>query len=128
MRVVLCCDVCASLAAFYSLLQHELTCFFHPSFLLPPSSFTLLPSSFLLPYSPHPLDARPYIMCEYAHAMGNSGGQLDLYWGNIWDKSMPRIQGGFIWDWVDQGIVWKGERNYIVKSLKWDWVDQGIGL
>ena len=66
-------------------------------------------------------------MCEYAHARGNSGGQLDLYWGNIWDKSMPRIQGGFIWDWVDQGIVWKGERNYIIKSLKWDWVDQRIG-
>ena len=45
--------------------------------------------------------------------MGNSGGQLDLYWDNIWDTRKPRIQGGFIWDWVDQGIVWKGERNDI---------------
>ncbi len=46
---------------------------------------------------------RPYIMCEYAHAMGNSVGNLIDYWDLI--KAHPVLQGGFIWDWVDQGIA-----------------------
>ena len=46
--------------------------------------------------------ARPLIVCEYAHAMGNSVGNLKEYWAAI-DK-YPRMQGGFIWDWVDQGL------------------------
>ncbi|MGL5787702.1 MAG: glycoside hydrolase family 2 TIM barrel-domain containing protein [Bacteroidales bacterium] len=45
---------------------------------------------------------RPYIMCEYAHAMGNSTGNFKEYWDLI--RSSPHMQGGFIWDWVDQGI------------------------
>nr|MBP8305003.1 DUF4981 domain-containing protein [Phycisphaerae bacterium] len=45
---------------------------------------------------------RPYIMCEYAHAMGNSSGNMWLYWKEIYSK--PHLQGGFIWDWVDQGL------------------------
>lgn len=45
---------------------------------------------------------RPYIMCEYAHAMGNSGGNFQLYWDVI--RSSRNFQGGFIWDWVDQGL------------------------
>ncbi|MDW3194529.1 MAG: glycoside hydrolase family 2 TIM barrel-domain containing protein [Cytophagales bacterium] len=45
---------------------------------------------------------RPLIMCEYAHAMGNSTGNLQEYWAII-DK-YPSLQGGFIWDWVDQGL------------------------
>jgi len=44
---------------------------------------------------------RPYIMCEYAHAMGNSSGDLWSYWKLIYTK--PYLQGGCIWDWVDQG-------------------------
>jgi beta-galactosidase len=44
--------------------------------------------------------SRPLILCEYAHAMGNSSGNLWLYWDLIYDK--PFLQGGFIWDWVDQ--------------------------
>ncbi|MBI5387335.1 MAG: DUF4981 domain-containing protein [Verrucomicrobia bacterium] len=44
---------------------------------------------------------RPYIQCEYSHAMGNSSGNLWLYWNLIY--SMPHLQGGCIWDWVDQG-------------------------
>jgi beta-galactosidase len=47
-------------------------------------------------------DPRPLIMCEYAHAMGNSVGNFSDYW-EIIDK-YPKLQGGFIWDWVDQGI------------------------
>jgi len=45
---------------------------------------------------------RPVILIEYAHAMGNSVGNLEEYWDMI--RTYPRMQGGFIWDWVDQGI------------------------
>ena len=47
---------------------------------------------------------RPLIMCEYAHAMGNSVGNFSDYWELI--DAYPSLQGGFIWDWVDQGL-WK---------------------
>lgn len=46
---------------------------------------------------------RPLIMCEYAHAMGNSVGNLQDYWEVI--ERYPNLQGGFIWDWQDQGIA-----------------------
>ncbi|HEU0297266.1 MAG TPA: glycoside hydrolase family 2 TIM barrel-domain containing protein [Anaerolineales bacterium] len=49
-----------------------------------------------------PGETRPFIMCEYAHAMGNSPGNLKEYWEVI--EAHPRLRGGFIWDWVDQGI------------------------
>jgi beta-galactosidase len=45
---------------------------------------------------------RPYIMCEYSHAMGNSNGNFQEYWDII--MSSKHMQGGFIWDWVDQGM------------------------
>ncbi len=45
---------------------------------------------------------RPLIMCEYAHAMGNSTGNLQEYWDII--ETYSSLQGGFIWDWVDQGL------------------------
>lgn len=48
-------------------------------------------------------DQRPYVMCEYSHAMGNSVGNLQDYWDLI--ESEPQLQGGFIWDWVDQGLL-----------------------
>ncbi|MGC9397792.1 MAG: glycoside hydrolase family 2 TIM barrel-domain containing protein [Anaerolineae bacterium] len=47
-------------------------------------------------------ETRPIIMCEYAHAMGNGPGGLKEYWNAI--ARYPRLQGGFIWDWVDQGL------------------------
>ena len=46
---------------------------------------------------------RPIVMCEYAHAMGNSLGNLDEYWDLI--RSNDRLMGGFIWDWIDQGLL-----------------------
>jgi beta-galactosidase len=49
-----------------------------------------------------PGETRPYILCEYAHSMGNSTGNLKEYWDAV--ETYPRFQGGFIWDWVDQGI------------------------
>ncbi|KAI9019654.1 glycosyl hydrolases family 2, TIM barrel domain-containing protein [Hyaloraphidium curvatum] len=48
---------------------------------------------------------RPLILCEYAHAMGNSGGCLAGYWRRFRDRLNTRMQGGFIWDMVDQGIL-----------------------
>ncbi len=46
---------------------------------------------------------RPLILCEYAHAMGNSVGNYQEYWDEFY--AHPRMQGGFIWDWVDQGLL-----------------------
>ena len=45
----------------------------------------------------------PLILCEYAHAMGNSGGGLAEYWDAFW--RYEGLQGGFIWDWIDQGLL-----------------------
>lgn len=45
---------------------------------------------------------RPYIMCEYAHAMGNSTGNFKDLWDII--KTYDHLQGGFIWEWMDHGI------------------------
>ncbi len=50
---------------------------------------------------------RPLILCEYAHAMGNSVGNLIDYWDVI--EKYDHLQGGFIWDWVDQGLRKKTE-------------------
>lgn len=49
-----------------------------------------------------PEESRPLILCEYAHAMGNSLGSFEDYWNAF--REYPRLQGGFIWDWVDQGL------------------------
>lgn len=53
---------------------------------------------------------RPLILCEYAHAMGNSVGNLQEYWDII--EKYNVLQGGFIWDWVDQGLT-KKDKNGI---------------
>ncbi len=45
---------------------------------------------------------KPYIQCEYAHAMGNSMGGFKEYWDLI--RKYPKYQGGYIWDFVDQGV------------------------
>jgi beta-galactosidase len=45
----------------------------------------------------------PLIICEYSHAMGNSNGTLAEYWDAI--ESTPGLQGGFIWEWWDHGLV-----------------------
>ena len=59
---------------------------------------------YLARYAREP-QTRPYIMCEYAHAMGNSCGGLSNYWDTIY--KYPQLQGGCIWDWVDQGLLTK---------------------
>ncbi|MFO8001289.1 MAG: glycoside hydrolase family 2 TIM barrel-domain containing protein, partial [Marinilabilia sp.] len=53
--------------------------------------------------------SKPLIQCEYAHAMGNSVGNLQDYWDVI--ESHDVMQGGFIWDWVDQGLLTENEEG-----------------
>ncbi|WP_084253253.1 glycoside hydrolase family 2 TIM barrel-domain containing protein [Sphingomonas pituitosa] len=57
----------------------------------------------MLDYARHTEFAQPMIQCEYAHMQGNSGGNLINYWNAIYAHP-DRLQGGFIWDWVDQSM------------------------
>ena len=52
---------------------------------------------------------KPIVLCEYTHAMGNSNGSLDWQWEQFYAHT--HLQGGFIWDWVDQGLYDK-ERGW----------------
>ncbi|MBS1558507.1 MAG: DUF4981 domain-containing protein [Bacteroidetes bacterium] len=52
---------------------------------------------------------RPLILCEYAHMMGNSGGNLQDYWDAI--ETYPVLQGGFIWEWADQGLLYTNAKG-----------------
>lgn len=54
-------------------------------------------------YANDPHADRPLIQCEYAHAMGNSLGNFEDYWELI--RKYPILQGGCVWDWVDQGML-----------------------
>lgn len=58
-------------------------------------------------YAENPEKKRPYIMCEFSHAMGNSNGNFQEYFDVI--STNKKMQGGFIWDWVDQGLKTKTE-------------------
>ncbi|XAR63530.1 Beta-galactosidase [Bertholletia excelsa] len=53
-----------------------------------------------------PNESRPLILCEYSHAMGNSNGNIHEYWEAI--DSTFGLQGGFIWEWVDQALLKDG--------------------
>jgi beta-galactosidase len=75
--------------------------------------------------------ARPYIMCEYSHAMGNSNGNFRTYWDII--NSAKQMQGGFIWDWVDQGIKTKDNNGKVfwayggdLGSFYWQHDENGV--
>lgn len=59
--------------------------------------------SYLEKYARNKEMTRPLILCEYAHAMGNSLGNFQEYWDII--EKYPILQGGCIWDWVDQGFA-----------------------
>ena len=56
----------------------------------------------LIQLAEDPHDQRPVLMCEYAHAMGNSPGNFKEYWDVI--ESHPRCIGGFVWEWVDHSV------------------------
>lgn len=62
--------------------------------------------------------AKPLILCEYAHAMGNSEGGFKEYWDLI--RKYPHLQGGFIWDFVDQSVRWKGKNGATIYAYGGD--------
>ena len=65
---------------------------------------------------------RPLIMCEYSHAMGNSNGSLHDYWEAI--ETYHGLQGGFIWDWVDQGLLEEDDRGRVYWAYGGDFGDE----
>ena len=64
------------------------------------------------------LPTKPLILCEYAHAMGNSQGGFKEYWDLI--RKYPKYQGGFIWDFVDQSIRWTGKNGKMIYAYAGD--------
>ena len=66
-------------------------------------------------------DNRPVLATEYAHAMGNAVGNLQDYWNEIY--SNPRMLGGFIWEWCDQGLHKKLPDGRIVTAFGGDFGD-----
>ncbi|HXS68129.1 MAG TPA: glycoside hydrolase family 2 TIM barrel-domain containing protein [Candidatus Polarisedimenticolia bacterium] len=67
-------------------------------------------------------ETRPFIMCEYEHAMGNGSGDFASYWDQIYDK--PYLQGGCIWDWVDQGLRTPQQKLPAAHYKKPGWFDK----
>jgi beta-galactosidase len=65
---------------------------------------------------------RPLIMCEYSHAMGNSNGSLSDYWEAI--ETHHGLQGGFIWDWVDQGLLEEDSAGRVYWAYGGDFGDE----
>jgi beta-galactosidase len=61
--------------------------------------------AYMKKYAADSTKTRPFIMCEFAHAMGNSSGNFQEYFDIIY--SSKHMQGGFIWDWADQGLKTK---------------------
>ncbi|OXA75758.1 glycoside hydrolase family 2 TIM barrel-domain containing protein [Flavobacterium frigidimaris] len=66
----------------------------------------------------NPNPDRPYIQCEYAHAMGNSMGNFKDYWDII--RKYPNFQGGFIWDMIDQSVYKKQPDGTVVLAYGGD--------
>lgn len=75
-------------------------------------------------YAKNPKNDRPLIMCEYAHSMGNSTGNLQDYWDVI--ERYPILQGAFVWDWVDQGLLKTNENGEKYWAYGGDFGDEGI--
>jgi beta-galactosidase len=72
-----------------------------------------------LPANPN----RPFIWVEYAHSMGNSTGNLKELWDFV--RKEPRVQGGFIWDWVDQGITVTNDKGEAYWAYGGDFEPEG---
>jgi beta-galactosidase len=67
---------------------------------------------------------RPLIQCEYAHAMGNSLGNLQDYWDLIYNYE--QLQGGFVWDWVDQGLAKQDDKGNIYWAYGGDFGPENV--
>lgn len=72
-------------------------------------------------YAQDPNSTRPMIQCEYAHAMGNSVGGFKEYWDLI--RKYPKLQGGFIWDFVDQSLRWTNSKGRQIWAYGGDFND-----
>ena len=82
----------------------------------------------LADYAQRPEFTQPLILCEYAHAMGNSLGDFQGYWDTF--RKYPKLQGGFVWDWVDQTMILKDKqgRPYWGQGLDYDPDPKDAGL
>lgn len=69
-------------------------------------------------------ERRPFIWCEYSHAMGNSNGNFADYWK--WIRANKQAQGGFIWDWMDQGLQMKADDGTIYYGYGGDFEPDGV--
>ncbi|MCV9927542.1 DUF4981 domain-containing protein [Flavobacterium sp. LS1R49] len=72
----------------------------------------------------NPNPGRPYIQCEYAHAMGNSMGNFKDYWDVI--RKHPNFQGGFIWDMIDQSIYKTQPDGTVILAYGGDFGPKGV--
>lgn len=72
----------------------------------------------LVDYATNSRYRQPLILCEYAHAMGNSLGNLEDYWKVI--RAHKKLQGGFVWDWVDQSIYATDEHGRLYWASGFD--------
>lgn len=82
----------------------------------------------LADYAQRPEFTQPLILCEYAHSMGNSLGDFRGYWDTF--RKYPKLQGGFVWDWVDQTMILKDKqgRPYWGQGLDYDPDPKDAGL
>lgn len=71
-------------------------------------------------------ERRPFIWCEYAHAMGNSTGNITDLWD--WVRSHDNVQGGYIWDWMDQGLEAKTEDGEIYYAYGGDFTPKSYKI
>ncbi|MFR9504449.1 MAG: glycoside hydrolase family 2 TIM barrel-domain containing protein, partial [Rikenellaceae bacterium] len=69
-------------------------------------------------------ERRPFFMCEYSHAMGNSVGSLKETWDVFYANDENGVNGGCIWDWVDQGVQAEDESGEIYYQYGGDWGDK----
>ena len=72
----------------------------------------------IVQYATDPASDKPLIQCEYAHAMGNSEGGFKEYWDLY--RKYDKLQGGFIWDFVDQSIRWPGKNGATIYAYGGD--------
>ena len=70
-------------------------------------------------YAKDPTKKKPLIHCEYAHAMGNSCGVMQDYWDLV--RKYPKYQGGYVWDFVDQGLRGKDAKGNMIYTYGGDY-------
>ncbi|MFI3288000.1 MAG: glycoside hydrolase family 2 TIM barrel-domain containing protein [Rikenellaceae bacterium] len=69
------------------------------------------------------VDKRPFFMCEYSHAMGNSVGSLKETWDLFYANEFNGVNGGCVWDWIDQGVGAYDENGELYYQYGGDWGD-----